>query len=652
MNPPPDPAARPVARAGDHRLDLAAADKPLDVGNGRLAASIGTTGQVQAVSILHSGHGCLVLSNDPDFADDRRHDVAAVRRHRRRLAAPDGPGLGIATTPAWTPRSAVLEGGTIPRLVLDSNGLQATVTTWAPTPGGSAGLVQAWDLANDADRDRRFVGRLTGLGRLGRASLTQLTEGGVVPAPDATTTSEVRDGTVVLLAPAVPGVAAIRVELVNGDGDLETLPPPEVDLPLPVGGRARLVLRLSLAETIDDALGTLESLGPETLGPTRRTWAHAVAAVTDPPPAGDDSDRPGDQADLGPVVARAATYATGCCTVAVDDATAVLTDHRILPLTWTRDAYWTITALAEARSDAAADLVRGHLAWLFGVAERPDGTWARSYLPNGAIKDPAHQLDQQCYPLLEALDHLHRTGDLATVQRHAPAIRDVAMRLLADQHSSGLLATEETPADDPLELPFHLSSNLLVAHTFRELATADQLLDLDEHVLLAAVERCLAAISRHFTIEVDGQTCWAYATDLVDTRWYHDANDIPTVLAPRWGLDVPVDTWRSTMELAFSPANPDGFFDGPFGGLGSVHTPGAWPLGDAQELLFAALTDDPARAATVQRRLAATASWDGSLPECRDPRDGTVRSRHWFAWPGCMVVLARQLLADKTAGHW
>lgn len=641
MNPPPGPAGRALARPEDRALDLADADKPLDVGNGRVAASIGTTGQIQAVSVLHTAHGYLVLSNDPDFDDDRRHDVAAVRDHRRVLAAPDGPGLAIVTRPAWTATAAVLVAGTIPRLVLDSAALRATVTTWAPIPGRPAGLVQTWDLVNDTDRDRPFVGRLTGLGRLGRASLTQLTEGGVVPAPDSTTTAEVRDTTLVLLAPGVPGAAAIRVERVDGGRDPETVAPPDIDLWLPAGGRVRLVLRLSLAETIDEALHVLTALGPETREASRGAWAR---------PDG----RPGAEEDevLDLVAVRAVTYAAGCCTVDLDGATAVLTDHRILPLTWTRDAYWTCTALAETRSDGAADLVRGHLAWLFEVAERPDGTWARSYLPNGRVKDPAHQLDQQCYPVLEALDHLHRTGDLATIERHGPAIRDVALRLLSERHASGLLATEETPADDPLDLPFHLSSNLLVAHTFRELANVADVLDVDEQTLRAAVERCLAAIDRHFTIEVEGRTCWAYATDLVTTRWYHDANDLPTVLAPRWGLDVPVDTWRSTMELAFSWANPDGFFDGPFGGLGSVHTPGAWPLGDAQELLFAALVDDSDRAATVRQRLAATASWDGSLPECRDPRDGAVRSRHWFAWPGCMVVLATQLAADPNAGHW
>jgi hypothetical protein len=42
-------------------------------------------------------------------------------------------------------------------------------------------------------------------------------------------------------------------------------------------------------------------------------------------------------------------------------------------------------------------------------------------------------------------------------------------------------------------------------------------------------------------------------------------------------------------------------------------------------------------AASVART---AACWDGSLPGARDPADGTVRSRHWFAWPGAALLVA------------
>ena len=58
-----------------------------------------------------------------------------------------------------------------------------------------------------------------------------------------------------------------------------------------------------------------------------------------------------------------------------------------------------------------------------------------------------------------------------------------------------------------------------------------------------------------------------------------------------------------------------------------------------QELIWARLNPDD-RPEPGPGRLAATACWDGALPEARDPADGTVRSRHWFAWPGAALLVA------------
>lgn len=94
------------------------------------------------------------------------------------------------------------------------------------------------------------------------------------------------------------------------------------------------------------------------------------------------------------------------------------------------------------------------------------------------------------------------------------------------------------------------------------------------------------------------------------------------------------------MAHAFSAANDGGWYPGSYGGLGSVHTPGAWPLGDVQEYLYARLIGDDVRMRRVTDRLVRTAGHDGALPEARDPASGSVRSRHWFAWPGAALTLA------------
>ena len=93
------------------------------------------------------------------------------------------------------------------------------------------------------------------------------------------------------------------------------------------------------------------------------------------------------------------------------------------------------------------------------------------------------------------------------------------------------------------------------------------------------------------------------------------------------------------MDFAFSPANAGGYYAGRYGGLGSVHTPAPWPLGDVQELAYARLIGDADRERRVIGRLLATAQWDGALPEAYEAESGAVASRHWFAWPGAALAL-------------
>lgn len=145
---------------------------------------------------------------------------------------------------------------------------------------------------------------------------------------------------------------------------------------------------------------------------------------------------------------------------------------------------------------------------------------------------------------------------------------------------------------------------------------------------------------------------WAYEADgLGGRRLYHDANDVPTALAPLWGLCEADDPhWRATMRFAFSEHNP-GYVPGAMGGLGSAHTPGVWPLGDAQEWAVAVAEDDGARVDAVVSRITQVASEDGMLPETYDARTGDWLARHWFAWPGSLVGLLHATFADRR-GPW
>jgi meiotically up-regulated gene 157 (Mug157) protein len=205
------------------------------------------------------------------------------------------------------------------------------------------------------------------------------------------------------------------------------------------------------------------------------------------------------------------------------------------------------------------------------------------------------------------------------------------MLLERQDKKTGLFPTDETPADDPVHLPYHLSSHILLWRTLKKL-NYDNLADSIQ-----------AAVFRYFSAEYEGSTLFAYLTDgSGQYHFYHDANDLPLAFAPLWGFctaDNPI--WTATMNFAFSETNKGGFYgtaDDEFRGLGSVHTPAVWPLGDVQELVFARLTGDVYRQQKVIQKLAKVAQWDGALPEAYDPKTGNVVSRHWFAWPNAALA--------------
>jgi GH15 family glucan-1,4-alpha-glucosidase len=305
----------------------------------------------------------------------------------------------------------------------------------------------------------------------------------------------------------------------------------------------------------------------------------------------------------------------------------------LLPLSWSRDAYYVARALLRWHPELA-EIVRRHLLWMFETAERVDGLWGRAYLANGRVKDRAYQLDQQLFPLLELADYVLATGDRALLHElEERSVLPLIGILLARRAPEGwLFATDETPADDPLTLPYHLSSHILMWRTFRRLAEAGM-----NSGLTSLAEDIRGAINTHFIAEHDGPRLYAYATDGQGAfRFYHDANDIPLVLAPAWGF-VPADdpVWRATVDFAFSAANEGGFYTS---GLGSVHTPAPWPLGDVQDLIVARALADEDRARRAWDRLHAAARWDGALPEASHAETHAVVSRYWFAWPNAALA--------------
>ena len=290
---------------------------------------------------------------------------------------------------------------------------------------------------------------------------------------------------------------------------------------------------------------------------------------------------------------------------------------------------------------------------MFTQAGRPDGFWHRSYLINGRPKDSSiFQLDQQCYPLLELCDYFEHFPDEAEFVKGilgTGVIEEVLAVLAAKQDArTGLWPTDETPGDDAVIYPFHFSSHVLLWRTFTRLHALFSNPSLDQSGEIPQLDTMAADLKervyRSFTAtqQLGGKEMFAYLADgFGKMTFYHDANDIPTLFARDWNFvstSAEALLWTNTMEFGFSSANEAGYCkDGLYGGLGSVHSPGAWTLGYFQELGYASSMDDNPAMRTAWTKIAAAMHWDGTFSEAVDPRTAECTSKAWFSWPGAMI---------------
>jgi hypothetical protein len=581
-------------------LDRRKAYKPLDVGNGIVAGSVTPGGRWLSLGISHPVHGRVELTALDPFTGGR-FDQSQVRAYRESLADPRRPSFGFDQLDA-EPSSVWLAEDSFPSAIVERP--EGRFESIVVAPAGRRGVIQIVRIkATTEIRGPTWTSTM----RLARAEYTQLTAGGALP--DAHSHNRISmhqrndwpDSLFLLEDRALGAAATIAATYAE----------------IPAGSEATAILVISLgldpSATMTEAhelARDAETLVEQHLNERRRLWT------------GLDLD-----GAIAHPVRRGVSYAVDCSASRTADAVAILADHQILPLVWTRDAYYVCRALLAigAREPRIRGLVDGFIRWTFDVAETVEGWWPRASLGSGAVKDPAFQLDQQLWPLLLIADYARLTGDASTRAHYAGSCASVMDRLLAARTPFGLIATAETPADDPLRQPYHFSSHVLL---WRALVAFDR----------PDASEVRDATLRHFASE--GRFAYAIAgPDAASARHYHDANDFPTVFAPGWGFcSVDDPRWRATIDFAWSIAN-EGYFAGTLAGLGSVHTPHPWPLGDLQEIVLARVTKDAARERRAKERLALVETWDGLLPEAYDEASGAVASRHWFAWPAALRAL-------------
>ena len=486
-------------------------------------------------------------------------------------------------------------------------------------------LRQSWSIRAARHGRPRVV--LSVGGRIDRPALAEITEVDPPRPTGAATTVTITDDGLVLAAPRLPAVARIAIA------------------GCAVAWRAtpdHHVAELGWPSDVDELTFVIGITFGVSLANPRVPSGMEVRVPRAGLPASNGADR---------LTVRAIAYVRACTALSVaPDERVILADHRILPLSWTRDAYWQALLLlvADRRDDRRR--VADHLRWLWRRCERPDGRWVRSHHANGQRKDRAFQADQQLYPIVELADFWRLTGALPDGVDWSDAVATAWSAALAEVDPDiGLIASAENAADDPAPMPYIGASQILLwycAWRLAELADTGGLA-IDADAIRRVGRRVADAFNAPLLRGADG---WAHAADGRNRRSaYHDANDLPVALAPVWGFFGADDPgWVATMEFAMSPGNP-GFVDGDRPGLGSAHTAGPWTLGDIQSWIHGLVTGDHDEAAAALARLDEVAYADGMLPEAYTATGLLERVRHSFAWPGAALAALR-LLGEGERG--
>ncbi|MBZ0316822.1 MAG: glycoside hydrolase family 125 protein [Anaerolineae bacterium] len=605
--------------------------KPLDFGANGINGSLDWNGRIIALNWYHPQHGYVTLTSADPFHEDQRYNPSAVRAYRAGLAQLEG--FGLVFDDPILKREVIVGPSFWTTLVFTfEDNSTARVSTFVH---GNL-VVQVWQ---SDKKQPRWAGKIS----LQRCAYTQLTEGGPIPQSLVSTQASIKDGLIVIKNPVIGSkvniwglpkeerfereeFGPINILFENNvmKDSMDLLDSGSYLINGPYPGFFQMFVYDFSPENTDIRIDSYKSPRGLTVGVLLELldkWHERWHGIED---------------EL--LLRRGLFYAVRMA-VPVNHGICIITDHMLLPLSWNRDAYYVARALLSWTKEMH-DIVRRHLIWMFEIAERLGGVWGRCYLANGRQKDPAFQLDQQLWPLLEFAEYVQETGDHATFERLQSQVSTILDTLLARRKNPDgwLFPTDETPADDPIALPYHLSSHILFWRTLMKLANVFSGDSEKQKTFLMWADHIRAAIQQSFVAEHPPfGPIYAYATDGEGHfHFYHDANDFPLVLAPIWkfcGADDPV--WRATIQFAWSPENEGGYYAGR---LGSVHTRAAWPLGDVQELIVAQVLGDADREKKARENLMSAAQWDGALPEAVDPITNAVVSRHWFAWPNAALA--------------
>jgi uncharacterized protein len=611
--------------------------KPIDAGIGGLTASINTNGFIHSINSFHSEQGYITVSSANQFPNDKWFDSSYVRQYRREHAE-NKQGFGVVPDIPFENVNSYHIENTFPCFQYEWQGVSFESTFFPVEHDNSCYFIHDLKITNHDASENRIPFKIGGIFSLNRCSYGQLTEGGPILLPDLENKLFINGHHLTISNEKLPATFS-AFHFSNGHPLLLTEENKEFSAPIHYHTNYEVEIKKGQTDVITSVY---------TFSNREVSFEFAKTMLQKAFKRNDALKIKEDLPYSFYIIERNVDYIISCCSVPVtEDHICIITDHQLLPLSWNRDAFYMINLLLEVseiigqeKKEKIQQIVSGHLCWVFEKAQRTETYWGRAYLTNGFCKDKIFQLDQQLYPLLELCRYFEIFKDNTIVHRLQPYIEEILqMILLHRDEEKWLFKTGETPADDKVDYPYHFSSQILLWYTLKQLETLNKLFaftQFDLHEMARNVKRdCLNA----FTAEINNKKVFAYLTDLKGNyKFYHDANDLPTALAPLLNFcSVEEETWIQTMEFAFTTENKGGYYSGQFKGLGSIHTPHPWPLGDGQELLYCYLTNQNERLNIVWEKIIRIVQWDGLFSEAVNNHTGDVESRHWFSWPGAFI---------------
>ena len=647
-----------------------ARSKPQDTGNSGITASLGVYGDIIAIGCAFpkAPTGFMQLTPVGPFMGDH-YSRENVLRYRQMFLQDKFSLIGYGLhfpSPINSSRVSMINH-MIPRVILKISRAKIESVTVAPIIEGRSikAIVQSYSITSSDKNPLTMPISIGGRFYLNRPAISEITEAGIIAYTSHKNKIyyEKEEDVIICENPEIGAKMFIKPQL-----PFSLI---EVDKPITathlVNFFARFLLKLSpkKAEEIriiyspeEKDLQMISKLHTERiLEETANYWDEVLEI--DPEIVKNNALTNLDDH----IIKRNLAYTVGCCLYEENDTTSLIADHVILPASWNRDSFYMAIAMLEYPASykkarkILTEHVRKYLNWLFEKAQKSDGSWGRSHLITGEVKDDVFQLDQQFYPLLLAVLYCKVVLNNSILEKYIDNIRQAINLVELYKHPHfALYATKETPADDLVSYPYQFSAHVIAWTTFYMLG--EYLKEIDPELASFCEERATeikeAVMEKMVATHPElGRELYVYTTDLVgNCEFLHDANDLPTILAPYFGFcDTDDPIWRNTVEFAFSKENP-AYYPGSFGGLGSRHAPAKWTLGDVQELLAYNLIGPERHVKKIRKKLRGDIMVDGLFPETIDPETGILSTRAWFAWPGAAFVWALTSWRFAEVGYY